>query len=363
MRRRRRGRRRARTSSSSRIAARAARRRRGDHRRRADAEQARTSTTTSSASSRRSCSCSPASRCSWRCSASTTRSRSSSPSAPASRRCCGRSARPGARCCWRRGRGARDRRDRVGRRARRRRRRSPPGSTALLDAAGSRLPDGLVIVLKATTCRSRSSSASSSPRSPSVAPAAPGVDACAPLAALRDVAIERSGTPARRAGVGSSPPARRRALTVGGAARVAAAGRPRALALLVGDGRARPGRRRSASRVLGCAARAVPRRDRSPRPAQRHAQPRRTAGTASALMVGVGGRHAVHGVRRVAQGVGRRATSPVVPRRPRHRSSGASAAPGSSPSCAGDRGDCPRWRVRRPGQRRRARSRATDAST
>ena len=150
----------------------------------------RTSTTTSSASSRRSCWCSPASRCSSRRSASTTRSRSSSPSARASRRCCGRSVRRARRCSGRS-------------RSRRSRSDSSRRSSACSPASAS--PRGCA------RCSTRSASACPPARSPSrpstviaafvvgmvvtlLATVFPAIRASRvpPIAALRDVAIERT---------------------------------------------------------------------------------------------------------------------------------------------------------------------------
>ena len=85
----------------ARIAGGAARRRRGRDSRDGRRRERRRPDRTGSASSRSRSSCSPSSRCSSARSSSSTRSRSSSPSGRVSWRCCGRSARAGARC-WRR---------------------------------------------------------------------------------------------------------------------------------------------------------------------------------------------------------------------------------------------------------------------
>ena len=265
---------------------------RGDHRRRSStqAEHRRHQRHVPRRASRRSSSCSPASPCSSARSASTTRSRSSSPSGPASRRCCGRSAPAGARCCGRScsrrslvgvvasvaGLGRRHRRGRAAEGAVRRlrlrpaRRRPDRHGHEHDRAAGGRH--------RRDRRRQRRARAS-------------GRRGCRPLAALRDVAVDRPGAVAACApspAPSCSPPASRSPLVGAVGDGRSGPGRPRrARSRIVGVVVLGPVVARAASGVLGAPLRRL--RGVTGALARENAMrnPRRTAATASALMVGV----------------------------------------------------------------------------
>ena len=220
----------------------------------------------------------------------------------------------------RRARGARRRRRRLGDRPRRRYRagRRPPGAArrgpaSTCRAAALVIGTGTIVV---AARRRRGHDAGRQRR-----PGRPGLRV-APLAALRDVAVDQLGgvvapgassacsSPAA-ACAASSPPTsvgRRRPWPGSGSARWACSS-----ASSCSD-RSWPGPRPpcSACRWRRCAG------WRSPGPANAMRNPRRTAGSAAALMVGVARGRLVHHLRRVGQGVDRHGHRRRLQRRP-HR--------------------------------------------
>ena len=198
----------------------------------------------------------------------------------------------------------------------------PSGLLALMDAIGLDLPAAPLVLDAGTVVDRRSPSAWSSRWSPSLAPAV-RASRVAPLAALRDVAVDRSGDLAA-AGRRRRRRRRRRAspLTVVGATGDGAAARPGLGALADPRRRRRPRPGRRPARRRPCSAPRWRRwRGMSGALARRNAMrnPRRTAGTA----VGADGRRrrgdAVHRLRRVAQAVDRRRGRRAVRRRPGDR--------------------------------------------
>ena len=174
----------------------------------------------------------------------------------------------------------------------------------------------------------------------------------APLAALRDSAVDTSGTSKRRlvAGVIVSA-ARRRHRRDRDERRTTRSGRPGSGAGDPGRCRGpRPGRRPPGGGRAGPRPRAAPRSDRSSRPPQRDARPAPHVGQ----RVGTHGRHrrggAVHHVRRLDQGVDRATSSTRTSAATSSSSPTTSAAPGSAQPSPTRWPHCPRSPCR-PGWR------------